>query len=77
MMAGISVLAAFVLLELYLRVDDRRPTPSFATVTLSGSEFELFDHPAKLAQLENAIVFFGDSFTEDNSMAAVLATRFL
>ncbi len=62
--AGISVLLSLAALEVYLRIDDYRPEPVFAPLILAGEEFALFDDPAKLGQVRDAIVFVGDSFTE-------------
>lgn len=59
-----AMVASLMLFEAYLRFDDRRPEASYATVEIDGRELPLFDDPGKLARLDDAVLFLGDSFTE-------------
>jgi hypothetical protein len=59
-----ALVVSFVAFEVYLRVDDRRAEPTYATIELGGDRFPLFDDPQKLSHLDDAVVFLGDSFTE-------------
>jgi hypothetical protein len=59
-----TIVACVLAFEVYLRQDDRRPEPAWASIEVAGDTFPLLDDPKKLARLDDSVVFLGDSFTE-------------
>jgi len=63
-LASAATLFALGIMEVYLRLDDRRPPMELFRVELSGHPYSFRESPDRLRDLGHAVVFLGDSFTQ-------------